>query len=78
MPARFKSLDLMSEIMTRKDGGSMESAMHKAYLSHYHHLRRMKKKSNSIAIGSELKADVNSDLDCVVKEQKNTKKLSST
>lgn len=73
---RFKPTDLLTEIMTRKDGGSKGGAMHKAHMSHYNHLRRMKRKANSIALGydttfqAELASNINSDLDCVFKEPK--------
>ena len=84
IPARFKSIDLLTEIMTRKNGGSKGGAVHKAHMSHYYHLRRMKRKANSIAIGydtsfgTDLTVNINSDLDCVFKEQNINKKLSST
>lgn len=69
--SRYKPVDLLTEIMTRKDGGSKGGAIHKAHMSHYNHLRRMKRKATSVAIGydsnfgAELAATINSDLDCV-------------
>ena len=79
-PGRYKTVDLLTEIMTRKDGGSKGGAMHKAHMSHYNHLRRMKRKANSIALGydttfgAELMANINSDLECVIKDQKANQK----
>lgn len=52
-PVEEKKLDFLTEIMTRKDGGSKGGAMHKAHMSYYNHMRRMKKKTNSMALTLE-------------------------
>ena len=66
---------MLTEIITRKDGGSKGGASHKAHMSYYNHMRRMKKKNNSMNLDSSLgfgmdKKEqvnlINSDLDCVM------------
>jgi len=71
--------DLLTEIITRKDGGSKGGASHKAHMSYYNHMRRMKKKNhsmhldNSLGFGIHKKEQdnlmINSDLDCVMVEE---------
>ena len=63
----------MAELITRKDGGSKGGAVHKAHMSYYNHMRRMKKKHRSMSICGETDiendlSDINSDLECVLQE----------
>ena len=46
--------DLLTEIITRKDGGSKGGASHKAHMSYYNHMRRMKKKNHSMNLDDRL------------------------
>jgi hypothetical protein len=71
--------DLLTEIITRKDGGSKGGASHKAHMSYYNHMRRMKKKNHSMNLDHSLgfgmhkkeqdNLMINSDLDCVMVEE---------
>lgn len=66
---------MLTEIITRKDGGSKGGASHKAHMSYYNHMRRMKKKNhsmgeNGLGFGLSKKEQdlnfINSDLNCVM------------
>lgn len=75
--------DLLTEIITRKDGGGKGGASHKAHMSYYQHMRRMKKRNLTMALDTqqglmtsyrihgakeeELPVH-NTDLDCVMVE----------
>ena len=60
--------DLLTEIITRKDGGSKGGMHNKAHMSFYSHVRKMKK-ANTLAIDSQsnnnVEESINQDLDCV-------------
>ena len=69
--------DLLTEIITRKDGGRKGGASHKAHMSYYHHMRRMKKRNLTMAVDTQLGLGssfrekeegpvYNDDLDCVM------------
>jgi hypothetical protein len=72
--------DLLTEIITRKDGGGKGGASHKAHMSYYQHMRRMKKRNLTMALDSQQglmtsfrakEEEVpihNTDLDCVMVE----------
>jgi hypothetical protein len=72
--------DLLTEIITRKDGGSKgKNGFHKAHLSFYSHIRKMKK-ANTLAIDQSSNGpminnnnnddlSINQDLECVIMEQ---------
>ena len=44
--ARKANANILDEIMTRKDTGSIAAALHKKHLSVYNHIRKMKKRGS--------------------------------
>ena len=85
--SKIKKKSLLTEIMTRKDGGSKGGASHKAHMSYYQHMRRMKKKNhsavcdNGMGFGMPKKEQelnlINSDLDCVLVPENTGNKIKS-
>jgi len=45
-----KEINLLNEIITRKNGGAKGGNVHRAHIAHYTHIRNMKKKNLSMNI----------------------------
>tara|TARA_B110000285_G_C14934771_1_gene519038 strand:- start:362 stop:574 length:213 start_codon:yes stop_codon:yes gene_type:complete len=70
-------VDLLAEIVTRKDAGGSKkkvggSAAFKAHISYYNHMRRMKKKASSNMIAGDSFTNFNLNPNAVVVDENNS------